>query len=95
MGLFSGEMGRCFIHYSLLISEFRQKEEGCKDKSWIGIFGAGILFAHPMFVISMRTINSGKYGYETVLDIARKEGAKGFYRGLLPATLIYCVTNYV
>ena len=48
-----------------------------------------------MFVISMQTISSGQYGYQTVLDIARKEGVKGFYRGLVPATLLYFATNYI
>ena len=42
----------------------------------------------------MRTQYDGTYGYQTFDKILRKEGLKGFYRGFLPASLIYTASNY-
>ena len=61
---------------------------------WVPFCLIGFLVAHPMFVISCRTISSGAWGFHTFSQIARKEGYAGFYRGFWPSLLVSCFSLY-
>ena len=64
------------------------------------VFGCGLV--HPMFVLGMRVqcapFSVNPKATDNMFDcfnhIMKTQGKKGFYRGLMPSTLIYALCSY-